>query len=85
MAGVGQIEYIFLLLRVEHQCVLVGALHRLQQLGDKPLHALLASGSANGEFFVVLLQFRLEDCECLFQIFLLKYSASFHEEAKQQK
>ena len=44
MTGVGQVEHVALLLRIEHQRVLVGLLHRQQQLGDQLLRACPPQG-----------------------------------------
>ena len=42
MTCIGKIEYIILLLRVKHQCVLVGTFHSAHQLLDQSLSAVLS-------------------------------------------
>ena len=83
MTGVGQVEYVVLLLRVEHHRILVGALHRLQQLGEQALRALPPGGTAHRELAVVLLQLCLQDGERLFQVLLLQHGIGLDDEACQ--
>ena len=83
MTGVGQVEHVLLLLGVEHHRVQVGTLHRLQQMGEEPLRALPAGGTAHGELTVVLLQLRLEDGERLLQVLLLQHGTCLVGDADQ--
>ena len=71
LTGIGHVEHVLRLLRVEHQRVLVGLLQREQQLGNHRLSEFLASCRTHRQLIVVLLQLGLQDSECLFEILLL--------------
>ena len=76
MTGISQVEHIILLLRVQHQCVLVGSLHGAHQLLYQSFGAIPACCRTSVQFVVVLLQFSTQNTQRLFQILLLQYRAS---------
>ena len=74
-AGVGQVEHVLGLLRVEHQRVLVGLFQREQHLCDQLLGALLPDCGAPRQVVVILLQLGVQEGERHLQILLLQHGA----------
>ena len=78
VTGVCQVKHVFLLLRVEHQRVLVSLLHREQQLRNQLFRARLSRCRSGCQLVVVLLQLRLQNHERLLQVFLLQHGACLY-------
>ena len=74
-AGVGQVEHVLGLLRVEHQRVLVGLFQCEQHLRDQLLGALLSDGGAPCQVVVILLQLGVQEGERHLKVLLLQHGA----------
>ena len=84
VAGVGQVEQILLLLRVEHQRVLVRLPHGLYQVAYHLSVLLLALQLLRAELLVVLGQLRPQDNQGRVEVALLQHSPGLCQYARQQ-
>ena len=75
MAGVGQVEQVFLLLGVEHQGILVRLFHGLSQVSEHFLTLLPLFYALVVEFLIVFGQFCAQDDQCRVKVFLLQHGA----------
>ena len=84
MTGVGQVEEVLLLLRIEHQSILIRLFHRLRQVTEHLLRLFFSLFPLRSKFMVVLGQFRPQDGQRLLKVLLLEHGTGLYRDAQHQ-
>ena len=84
MAGVGEVEDVFRLLRVEHQRILIGTVQHREQVFANVLLLLAHESRLAFQFGMMLRQLGTQDTESIVEVLLLQHGVALQRPAQKQ-